>query len=178
MSQATDNFIAKYKDAVIAASDKTGLFPSVTMAQMILESTWGKGITATKANNFFGVKADSSWKGKKLLFNTPGDAVKQNYFRVYDNPKDSIVDHNQFLLQNSRYSKAGVLTSASPEAQATALAKAGYAESKNYAKTLITLINAYNLKELDNKSKGVNGDVVALIFFLGIGFFLLKTHSN
>jgi len=174
MSQQTEAFIAKYKDAVIDASKGTGLFPSVTMAQMILESTWGRGITAVRANNFFGIKADPSWTGKKMLFNTPRDAKPTNFFRVYNTPEDSIKDHDHFLIQNTRYDTAGAFKATTPEAQAQALAAAGYAESKNYANTLISLINAYNLKELDKPQAPNLANIVGLIFIVGLAYVAIK----
>ncbi len=152
MSAKTDAFIAKYKDAVIQSSRGTGLFPSVTMAQMIIESSWGEGITAQQANNFFGIKADAGWTGPKKLFSTPRDAKPQNYFRVYSNPKDSILDHEHFLMQNSRYQTHGVFAAKTPDEQAKDIAAAGYAEAPDYANTLIHLIDAYNLRDLDREA--------------------------
>ena len=79
MSAERDAFIAKYSQDVIDAVCGTGIFPSVAMAQMIIESAnsqgqAGQGITAVKANNFFGIKASSAWTGQTMSFNTPNDA--------------------------------------------------------------------------------------------------------
>lgn len=168
MSSAREEFIKKYSKDVIDAARKSldrgyKIFPSVIMAQMILESANtqgvpGQGITAVKANNFFGIKADSSWKGDKMAFNTPKDGKPVNYFRVYKNVEDSIVDHDIFLEQNNRYhvdnpakGYANIFDDNSPEEQAKDIAAARYSESSNYANTLITLINAYGLKKLDEE---------------------------
>ncbi len=145
----TSGFLDKYHNDIINATKGTGLFPSVKMAQMIIESSWGNGITAKQANNFFGIKADAGWKGEKKQFNTPKDGKPVNYFRVYKTPLESIKDHTAFLKSNSRYPKAGVFTATTPEEQITRIAKAGYAESGKYDKAIINLINAYKLKELD-----------------------------
>lgn len=40
------------------------ILPSVTIAQAILESGWGKSELATHAHNLFGIKAGADWKGK------------------------------------------------------------------------------------------------------------------
>lgn len=152
MSAKTDNFIAKYKNDVISATKGTGLFPSVKMAQMIIESSWGLGSTATRANNFFGIKADKNYTGEKMQFSTPKDGKPINYFRVYKTPLDSIKDHSKFLIENSRYRKNGVFDAKTPEQQIEAIAKSGYAEAKNYVPALTSLINAYNLKSLDNET--------------------------
>ncbi len=154
-SVITSVFLDKYHNDIINATKGTGLFPSVKMAQMIIESSWGNGITAKQANNFFGIKADAGWKGEKKQFNTPKDGKPVNYFRVYKTPLESIKDHTAFLKNNSRYPKAGVFTATTPEEQITRIAKAGYAESGKYDKAIINLINVYKLKDLD-KDAGLN----------------------
>lgn len=158
MSAERDAFIKQHSNEVIDAVQGTGLFPSVAMAQMIIESANSQGqagqdITALKANNFFGIKADSSWTGERMSFNTPNDGRPVSFFRVYPNVTDSIKDHTNFLLKNSRYTANGVFTAQTPEQQAYALAKAGYSEKPypQYAEALISLINAYNLKSLDTQ---------------------------
>lgn len=157
-TQERIDFINRHKADVIEATAGTGLFPSVKMAQMILESADnlgrpGMGVTAVRAKNYFGIKADGSWKGAKLAFNTPNDAQPVSYFRVYSSAKDSVQDHSAFLIKNPRYANHGVFTALNPEQQALALEKAGYAEGSNYAGKLVNLINTYNLRSLDEEAK-------------------------
>lgn len=159
MSSKTDNFITKHKEDVIKSTSGTGLFPSVKMAQMIVESSWGTSANAIKANNFFGIKADSRWTGDKIALNTPKDNQPISYFRAYPTVRDSITDHSNFLKNNQRYPKAGVFSSTTPEQQLRAIADAGYSEggkgftkqqaSDHYYNLIMGIINKYNLKELD-----------------------------
>lgn len=111
----------------------------------------GKGLAVRMANNYFGIKADSRWKGQKVALSTPRDGKPVSYFRVYAMPLDSMKDHTTFLLVNGRYKAHGVFAAKTREAQAEALQRAGYSESPRYSKALIGLINAYQLKELDKK---------------------------
>lgn len=157
MSAERKLFIEKYKQDVIDATCGTGIFPSVKMAQMIIEGAnsqgvAGAGITFVKANNAFGIKANTLWTGPKMSFNTPNDGKPVSSFRVYPSIKDSIIDHTKFLQQNSRYKNAGVFAAKTPEEQAMALAKAGYSEKPfpQYADGIIAMINGYNLKSLDS----------------------------
>lgn len=154
MSTARDQFIVKYKQDVIDASCGTGLFPSVVMAQMIIESAdsngvAGNGITFLKANNAFGIKADSSWHGPTATFSTPKDGKPISVFRVYPTVKDSIIDHTKFLEDNNRYKTAGIFSATTPEQQARELGLAHYSESPTYPDTIIAMINGYHLKDLD-----------------------------
>lgn len=148
------DFIYKYSSDVIDATCGTNLFPSVKMAQMIIESAdgngvAGNGITFVQANNAFGIKEGIGWSGPVKSFSTPNDANPVSVFRVYPSIKDSIVDHTYFLEKNSRYKNAGVFDAKTPEEQIKAIANAGYAESPTYASAIIKIINDYNLKDLD-----------------------------
>jgi flagellum-specific peptidoglycan hydrolase FlgJ len=148
-----EKFISTHKKSVIDTTLNTGLFPSVKMAQMIVESGWGETAPVKYANNYFGIKADRSWKGEKVELNTPKDAKKKNYFRKYASASDSLKDHSDFLIQNKRYENNGVFKAKTPEDQIDAISKAGYAESKNYANTLKSIIKSNNLKRLDEEAK-------------------------
>jgi len=155
------DFIAKYEAAVISACAGSGIFPSVKMAQAALETGWGKSIE-TGNNNMFGIKAQGVktpyWSGNTIVANTREviDGVSAQYnlaFRQYATVADSIRDHTYFLQSNPRYKANGVFAATTPEDQCRALQTAGYATDPNYAATLISLINGYNLKQLDQKKK-------------------------
>lgn len=146
-----NDFVNKYSKLASIGTLGSPIFPSVVMAQAIIESGWGKDPTATQANNFFGIKDSSDWKGPVIRLATPNDANKVSSFRVYDDPAQSFRDHIDFLYQNPRYTSAGVFTATTPEDQAQAISNAHYAEAYGYGNTLISLINQYNLKQLDQK---------------------------
>lgn len=154
MSLSRQQFIDKYKQDVIDATCGTGIFPSVKMAQMIIESAnskgvAGEGITFTQANNAFGIKQGIGWTGEVKTFSTPKDGKPVSVFRVYPTVKDSIIDHTNFLKNNSRYTTAGVFTAKTPEEQIAALVKGKYSESPTYGNALNQMIALYKLKELD-----------------------------
>ncbi len=62
-----DDFFLKYGADAKAAQDAKGIPASVTLAQAGIESTYG---AAVFQNNFFGIKADNNWHGKKQLLRT------------------------------------------------------------------------------------------------------------
>lgn len=152
-------FINYYKDLVKKVVQGTGLFPSVMMAQAILESSDANGNPGNSSlarlhNNYFGIKADKSWPGSKVIFKTREvvngvDKYVDAFFRKYPSVQSGFTDRVNFLIKNSRYKNAGVFTAPTPEAQAQALKLAGYATDPNYATILINLINKHNLKTLD-----------------------------
>jgi flagellum-specific peptidoglycan hydrolase FlgJ len=152
MSKQSD-FISKHKNDVIKATYGTGIFPSVKMSQMILESGWGESANARLGNNFFGIKKGVGWTGETISLKTPNDANKVSVFRKYPSPADSVADHTYFLQKNKRYENAGVFKAKSPEEQIQAIAKAGYAEANDYVPKVLSVIKSNNLKQLDEEAK-------------------------
>ena len=185
MSKETIDFINQHANDVIKSVKGTGLFPSVAMAQMIIESSGpdahgvfgiGKDIAVRKANNYFGIKADKSWQGPKVALSTPRDGQPVNYFRVYSSALDSLQDHTRFLLKNSRYKTSGVFSAKTPLEQTQALQRSGYSESPSYGKALMSLIQAYHLDKLDNTPSSGAPTFIALtsILLLLLGGFVFR----
>lgn len=149
-----NDYIALYKDLAIKATQGTGLFPSVMLAQGIVESNNGNSELARKYKNHFGIKAGSSWTGKSVNLSTRevvngSDINIKDNFRVYDSVEESYVDRVNFLKQNPRYTTAGVFTAATPLEQLQALQRAGYATDPNYASILNSVLERENLGVLD-----------------------------
>lgn len=145
-------FIDNIAEAVKKACLGTKIYPSVCIAQAILETGWGK---ASVGNNLFGIKATGKpneyWDGSYVTSPTYEyiKGVKTRIvskFRAYKTIEDSIRDHNR-LFNAERYKY--VRCSASPEEQVKAIKFGGYATDPKYAEKLISLINTYNLKHYD-----------------------------
>lgn len=137
------------------ATAGTGVRASVTLAQAIIESGWGNSALARAPyNNLFGIKVTAGWTGNQVIMAT-GEYFNGRYvtvnaaFRAYASQEASFRDHTNFLLQNSRYPANGVINSASYQAMANGLQRAGYATSPTYASTLISVVQRYNLSVLD-----------------------------
>lgn len=150
-------FIESIKEDSIINYKEYKILPSITIAQAILESSWGESSLSNKYNNLFGIKADSSWKGEYVTLETleHKDTMVNSKFRKYDNRGTSIKDHAEFLYKNKRYRENGVFDANTYINQAKALEKAGYSTAvdehgnKVYAKRLIDLIRQYNLQLID-----------------------------
>lgn len=152
-----NSFISKIEKTAVNEYSKSGILPSITISQAILESNWGTSKLATEGNNLFGIKADRSWNGDRINFNT-----KENYddyvyadFRKYSSWEESVIDYTNFLKKNKRYEKHGMFETRNYEKQAKSLEDAGYATAENengekvYAERLIRIIEKYNLKKYD-----------------------------
>ena len=167
-----NEYIIRYAPFVIGALKDTKLFPSVMMAQAIIESSNKAGIPgasllASKYNNHFGIKADSSWYGDKIDLKTT-EYVKgvfktvKSWFRVYEHAHHSFTDRISFLVENPRYQKGGVFNALDAAQQALALQRSGYATDPAYASRLIALMRRLGLEELDR----IGPDVLDLVRFI------------
>jgi flagellum-specific peptidoglycan hydrolase FlgJ len=184
------DWIRKYYPIAVQITKGSGIYPETLLAMAVVESqgkgpdgNWypGAGLVAREANNYFGIKASSGWKGATIDLPTPGDADKISTFRAYPTVADSISDFVRFLKVNPRYSKAGVFIAPSYPEQIIAIARAGYAENPNYS----NLINSVAKKvteyttDLKNKLDKNSGTILPILiagFLIGI-FFLSKKLS-
>ena len=177
MASARQKYIEQHKGLAVDTSKGTGLFPSVFLAQAIVESGNGESELAKKYNNHFGIKADKSWKGKKVNMDTREvvggqEEMQGAWFRVYDSAKESYRDRVKFLTENKRYKNAGVFDAKTPMEQLKALKSAGYATDPRYAEIINDVLEKEKLGTLDQLLKkgyewgaGHKG-VVALIVIL------------
>lgn len=149
-------FINAVKDTAIENYQEYKILPSVTIAQAILESNWGKSGLSAKYNNYFGIKTGSKWTGKVAVMTTKeyyNDVIK-DAFRAYDSMEESIRDHAKFLYERDRYKQ--LFNESTYKGQTQSLEDAGYATTidakgnRIYADKLINIIEKYNLHLIDS----------------------------
>jgi hypothetical protein len=145
ISYTTLSYIDAFKGIAIAEMNKFGIPASITLAQGILESGSGSSELAKYANNHFGIKCTSDWRGKSYY---KDDDRKDDCFRVYQDPNESYKDHSQFL-KRKRYAALFELDKNDYKNWAIGLKSAGYATNPKYAELLINLIEKYQLYQYD-----------------------------
>ena len=157
------DFIDAVAPAAQEGQRKFGVSASLTIAQAILESGWGK---YTEGNNLFGIK----WRDgdeydfvqivtTEYYFSLPNDFISYELlsngqykvslyakFRKYDSWADSIRDHTQFLCKD-RYLPVRQTTNYIDAC--VAVQQCGYATDPEYAGRLIVLIEQYDLDDYD-----------------------------
>lgn len=156
-------FITKMLDDSIKVGNEYGIFPSVIMAQAIIESDWGRSQLSVQANNYFGIKAATNSDGSlaQEAVNMPtleyydGNTPTQinAYFAKYDSAYGSL-EHNAKLLRNGIegspkfYSGAWREVAGDYKNAAHSLTKK-YATAPDYGDTLIQVIQTYGLNFAD-----------------------------
>lgn len=190
-----EEFVKKYAPYVNQVTAGTGILPGTLFAQAIIESQGkvdgvykvGGSTLARKANNFFGIKADSSWGGKVFNIDTGEYTPSGQYyvqkgagFRSYNSVKDSIADYVKFLKSNSRYRDAGVFKAKTVREQADALKKAGYATALNYPETINSVYQGIkNFSTILEVAKANIGKsiLVGIIVFGGLGITIYLANK-
>ena len=155
-----------------ADQKKTSILASVSMAQFILESGYGKSELAQNANNVFGMKCSlsgntwsgSSWDGKSVYTkqtkeqNNDGSyATITAEFRKYKCVEDSIADHSAYLLGARNGSKArydGLKGCTDYKKAVQTIKDGGYATSLTYVEKLCSIIEKWKLTNYDVKDSG------------------------
>ena len=161
--------IKKVGSLFTADMKKSGILASVSLAQFILESGYGKSELAQKANNVFGMKkslsgntwSGSTWDGKSVYTKKTqeDDGTGKHYtitadFRKYPCVEDSIADHSAYLLgaKNGTKKRYPGLKGCKDYKKAVQIIKdGGYATSTTYVSKLCEIIERWNLTQYDAK---------------------------
>lgn len=149
-SQVTVNFIKELAPYTQQVKDG-GLYPSVMIAQAILESDSGRSGLARNDNNLFGIKG--SYNGQSTTYATQEATGVQFYgiragFRKYPSLREGIADYVT-LLNNSNYTRNGVVNANSAFESVLGLKSAGYATDPLYVPKVWRVIDGYNLTQFD-----------------------------
>jgi len=167
-SEFSEEDVIKTVGALFTADQKkSGILASVSLAQFILESGYGKSELAQNANNCFGMKkslsgntwSGSTWDGTSIYTKkTQEQNADGSYetitadFRKYTCVEDSIADHSAYLLgakngSNLRYPNIAGMTDYKSVAQL--IKDGGYATSLTYVDKLCSIIEKWNLTQYD-----------------------------
>jgi uncharacterized protein YraI len=135
-----------------------GVPPSVTIAQAILESGWGRSGLAANDRNYFGIKCFNGRPGtiaagchtyKTSECTKAGRCFGTSAsFRTYRAAADSFRDHGHFLRVNNRYRNAFKHTKDANQFL-WQVWKAGYATDPNYYTKVTNLMRTYDLYRYD-----------------------------
>jgi flagellar protein FlgJ len=158
---STTAFIAAAVSAAQDSQRSTKVPASVTIAQAILESGWGRSTLTRDDHNYFGMKCfgDPGPVGLGCRqYATHECSSRDCYpthalFRAYRTAADSYLDHGVQLSTLPRYAEA-MKYARDPDRFAREIHAAGYATSPTYADKLIDLMGRYGLYQYDLPENG------------------------
>lgn len=164
MSEA--DIIAKVGPLFTADQKTSGILASVSMAQFILESGYGKSELAQNANNCFGMKkslsgntwSGSTWDGSSVYTKKTQEYENGQYvtitadFRKYPSVEKSIADHSAYLLGAKNGSKLrydGLKGCTNYKKAVQIIKDGGYATSPTYVESICNIIERWKLTQYD-----------------------------
>lgn len=157
----------------------SGILASVTAAQSILESGYGKSELALNALNLGGMKAElsgntwaSAWDGRVYIKDTAEQREDGSYytitaaFRSYPSVAAYLADHSAYLSgaragDGLRY--AGVVGCRDYRRAFQIFKDGSYATSKDYVNKLCAVVERWNLTRFDGVSQEPDGSLWANI---------------
>ena len=158
--------VAKVGPLCTADQKASGILASVSLAQFILESGYGKSELAQNANNCFGMKKSlsgntwggSTWDGISVYTKKTQEYENGAYvtvtadFRKYPSVEKSIADPSAYLLgaKNGTKLRYDGLKECKDYRKAVQIIKdGGYATSPTYVENLCSIIERWNLTQYD-----------------------------
>jgi len=171
----TTLYIDSHAMGVVRACMGTGMLPEAVLCQSAIESGWGSSLLASKYNNYFGIKAGTSWKGDYINLPTKeyvnGAYITINQkFRRYSSFTASVKDYISFLKSNARYKN--VFAQKSVISQLQALQNAGYATAPNYANVIYGTYLS-NKPQVDSSIKKATDFISIAYAAIGVGSYYL-----
>lgn len=154
ISSTQENFVMMLKPHAEKAAAELNINPDVLIAQVALETGWGKHVIHNKQGensfNLFNIKAGSQWQGDKVNVSTleyrDGIAANEKAdFRKYTDYADSFSDYVRLMKNNSRYEQV-LQKGGDSAAYAEALQSAGYATDPEYAQKIKRLLDSDVIK--------------------------------
>lgn len=143
-TERANNYILQYSSLAEEEQIKSGVPAAITLGQGILETEAGASVLATEANNHFGIKCRSDWKGETF---THTDDAPDECFRKYNSAAESYRDHSIYLTTSRRYAALFDLKMTDYKSWAKGLKHCGYATSPTYSQRLIKIIEDFNLED-------------------------------
>jgi flagellum-specific peptidoglycan hydrolase FlgJ len=128
--------------------------PEVVIAQAVLESGWGQSELTKQANNYFGMKAGTDWKGKTLSMLTEevkgGQRITENaVWPVFESAEDCFAEYAKFIEKLPHFADA-LAYSNDPAKYVGALVNGPlkYATDPEYEAKIMGTIRANRLSEV------------------------------
>lgn len=151
---STDEFVKSLWPYAVQAASLIGLDPGVLIAQVALETGWGRSIAKDTAgnssNNLFNIKAPADQSEQSVVIKTTefiaDKPIKMTAsFKTYSTVEQSFQDYISLIKGSHRYQTA-LSNADNPGRYAEALQDAGYATDPEYANKILSIYQGRELR--------------------------------
>lgn len=158
MTKLQADFIKMIGDAAVSYYSDYGILPSLTIAQAILESNWGRSGLSRDCYNFFGMKWYKGCGCDYKEYKTKEQKKDGSYvtitakFRKYRSVSEGIKGYYEFLQYKRYQNLRGVIDY---DKACDLIRQDGWATSLSYAQNLKNYIKQYSLDDYDRDVLGI-----------------------
>jgi flagellar protein FlgJ len=155
------NFVQFLWPKAKQAASMIGVDPKILIAQIALETGWGKFITrdpdGSTSNNLFNIKSGTDKESNSITVKTSEydnneKILVSGSFRTYPSVEHSFNDYVSLITKSDRYQSA-LSQAQSPENFVRELQKAGYATDPNYGSKILAIYYSEELNKALNLSE-------------------------
>lgn len=161
MTIEQNKFIEMIGNAAVSFYSEYKILPSLTIAQAILESNWGKSGLSKDCYNFFGMKWSKGCGCDYKEYKTKEQKKDGTYititakFRKYNSAEEGVKGYYNFL-QYKRYQNLRGVTDYNKACDL--IRQDGWATSLSYAQNLKKYIRQYELDKYDRRALGIKDE--------------------
>ncbi|MFX1590142.1 MAG: glycoside hydrolase family 73 protein [Promethearchaeota archaeon] len=163
MTEQKEYFLRKIIPGIYFSYLRDDINITLSIAQAIHESDWGKSELAKKANNLYGIKShvDNKYKSyikvtEEYINNKKVNVIAK--FKKYDNINESISHHGYYLATRSLNGillyKDVIKNKNNYNNAITALYLAGYATNSDYRGNLLLIVKNYKIYNFEKCLRG------------------------
>src|SRR5699024_4447359 len=170
LNQAQLDFIHKVVPVAVEVAQEYKLYPSIIVAQSILESDWGQSSLAVNANNLFGIKG--SYNGNYHMHETHEDDCSGHQYKIidkfakYPSYKESIESNAQLIREGLTWDKnfysGAWVENTSNYQEATQFLTGTYATDIYYNQKVNKVIQDYQLDQLDEERENKHANQIKM----------------
>ena len=136
-------YLKRFAHVAVSEQKKFGIPASITLASGLLHSFAGQRAITKSGNNHFGIKCTTDWEGEMI-------DRQGNCYRKYANAWTSFRDHSQYLTSD-QFKALRSLDPLDYKAWAKVLEKEDFSNFDQLSYHLISIVNEYQLHELDRQ---------------------------
>ena len=158
--QQKEKFVKELVPTAQSLQREFGILASVSLAQAMIESDFGRSQLASQHFNLYGVKTDAN-DPQAALYPTLEYYDEEwveihDYFKVYASWQESMREHSLLIVNGTTWNPnqyEAVLQARTYQDQARALQSSGYATDPDYGDKLIKMIQEWQLDQYDQPSE-------------------------
>jgi len=134
-------YMKRFAHVAVTEMKKFGIPASITLASALIHSQAGQRDLSLNSNNHFAIPCTKDWRGSEQSY-------QSKCYREYDSAWASFRDHTLYLTtgKNTSFKKLGATKY---KDWANAIGKTELNESGNLSQNLVTVIEQYQLNQLD-----------------------------